>query len=270
MLSVDGANFFRRLNGYKFPRLGGTANNAFYKLMPDEFVGDLFPHIKAPLKKSDLTQRSTYWQGSRFEYPTAQILQGWINSDTTHFFDVGSNYGFFSYWMLSQSPEIQVYAFEPNPVTYALVKRIITDNNLHRMQAWNLGLSNESAQLELHPGVEDSGHSTFGNNPQLPGKNVALVEVCPFVEWLKRANLTLPPRPSWIAKIDVEGFEMKVLLGMEEALRAKAFQGLVVEVNAYTLEFCQSSIEEVLTFIQSCGYKRIPPLEHGNAFFVPA
>jgi hypothetical protein len=43
----------------------------------------------------DGTQKTTYWQGARYEHPAARILANWIR-DGAVFFDIGANYGFFS------------------------------------------------------------------------------------------------------------------------------------------------------------------------------
>jgi hypothetical protein len=128
-----------------------------------------------------------------------------------------------------------------------------------------------SGKLSLHPGTDDSGHSTFGNHPGLKDSPVKNVEVMTFSKWLGTAGLTIPSRPSWIAKIDVEGFEMKVLAGMEDALKQRAFQGVVIEINAFTLGFCGAVPVDIFRFMKSCGYKRCDISDRsGNAFFIPA
>jgi len=268
---VKTMNGLRRRLGYRFPRLGIQAMNLFYKSMPDSFEADLFPRIHAVLNKNDLTQRSTYWQGSRFEYPTPSIMDSWITPETTHFFDIGSNYGFFSFWMISRNPSLSVHAFEPNPMTFATISAIKKENALGQLHLWNIGLGDVSGKLSLHPGSDDSGHSTFGNHPGLKSASLTDIQVMTFSEWLRTTNLTLPLKPSWIAKIDVEGFEMKVLSGLEEALKNKAFQGVVIEINSFTLGFCGASPDDIFRFMKTCGYKRCDISDRsGNAFFIPA
>ncbi len=265
------AEFLRRLGGYHFPPLGRAVFEGFFRLLPAVAEVELFPGLRAELDFRDATMRGTYWQGSRFERPTAQILAKWAKAGGTHFFDIGSNYGFFSYWMLTSSPSVQVHAFEPNPRTLARVEEIKRRNGLARMTAWNLGLSDSAARLLLHAGVSDSGHSTFGAHPEIGDKSIAEVEVLPFQAWLERAGLSLPPAPRWIAKIDVEGFEAKVLRGLIPSLQARAFVGVAIEMNAFTLGFCGSSPEEVRDIFRTCGYRALEDLgtESGNEFFVP-
>ena len=172
--------------------------------------------------------------------------------------------------MLSQSKALAVHSFEPNPATLDLVQLIKSRNRLKELHPWNMGLGDVSGNLSLHPGTEDSGHSTFGNHPELHTLPIANIRVMPFIEWLTEAGIAIPKRPSWIAKIDVEGFELKVLQGMEPALRSRAFQGIVIEVNEFTLKFCNASPKEVLDFLASCGYRQVFSAQCGNAFFIPA
>ena len=270
------AEFLRRRLGYRFPPLGGAAFRAAFRLLPPVAGVELLPGVRAELNFADATMRATYWQGSRFEHPTPAVLLQWARSGATHFFDIGSNYGWFSYWLASQSPALDVHAFEPNPRTFARIEAILAANSaaLGRMRAWNLGLSDEAGRLVLHPGHEDSGHSTFGAHPDLIGSggDIAEVEVQTFDQWRRIVGLELPPVPRWLAKLDVEGFEAKVLRGMAEALAARAFAGLVVEMNEFTLGFCGSSPAEVMSLLSSHGYRRRKDIgpESGNAFFEPA
>jgi len=70
-------NKLRKLFGYKFPRLGKIASGLFFKLMNDNVRCELFPNIFVELNLQDLTQRSTFWMGDRFEYPTSQVFKTW-------------------------------------------------------------------------------------------------------------------------------------------------------------------------------------------------
>lgn len=260
----------RRLCGYRFPPLGGFAFRASFRLMPRRANVELVPGIRADLDFSDATMRATYWQGGRFEHPTGKVLNQLASAGATRFFDIGSNYGFFSYWVLAHSPRIEVYAFEPNPRTFKTIESIKAANSLSRLHPCNIGLGDLRTRLRLHPGEADSGHSTFGPHPGLADCSSSEIDVVPFDEWRKDAGILLPTEPSWIAKIDVEGFEVRVLRGMAETLRAKAFAGLVVEVNEFTLGFCNSTPAELRATLSEFGYRELAfGAKSGNAFFVP-
>jgi FkbM family methyltransferase len=213
---------------------------------------ELVPGIMARLDLQDGIQRATYWQGRRFERGIIAELCQWGHR-ATHFFDIGSNYGFISFWVGHECPRLEVHAFEPNPTAYAALARIRDDNRLDRIHAWNLGLSDGIGRLMLRTGTEDSGHSTFGAHPEL--RPDAEVAVTTFEAWRQEQGLSWPARPQWMAKIDVEGFELKVLRGMEAALRRRAFVGLVVEINPFTQRFCGTRPREVMAWLVECGYE---------------
>lgn len=95
--------------------------------------------------------------------------------------------------------------------------------------------------------------------------------------WRSETGIPLPSRPSWIAKLDVEDWELRVLRGMSEALHAHAFACLAVELNPYTLAFSGTSVTEVQNELSKTGYERIGGLvnghdvsSHPNGFFVLA
>jgi FkbM family methyltransferase len=267
-------DLFRRCFGYKFPRLGAAANNWFFKLSPRFADVQLFPGIALGLDFRDLTQRTTYWQGSRFEYPTAHILAEWGKRGATTFFDIGANYGFFSYWMLSNFPRLDIYSFEPTPAVYQIIEKAKERNNLANLRPQALGLSDKAETLSLHLGVTDSGHSTFGDHPELGNAASVQVPVLPFDEWRETQGIPLPSAPQWIAKIDVEGFELRVLNGMAGSLKARAFIGLAVEMNEFTMEFSGTEAGQILGLMEAHGYRLRHPLgaykTNANAFFIPS
>ena len=268
--------FARRRFGYGFPSLGRAAFDLAFKIAPENVRTELLPGIFATLDLSDEVQRATYWQGERFEKPTLPVLNQWIDEGATLFFDIGSNYGFFCFALLARHPGLKAHAFEPNPVTFSHLSEIKAENHLDRLDTWNLGLGDRNATLPLRLGVSDSGHSTFGDHPQLRADMNEVVEVLDFETWRRRACVELPEPGKWVAKIDVEGFEMKVLEGLRPALEARAFRGLAVEINNFTLGFCGSQPEDIYSYMEDLGYHGLTrvdgPLRRrftGNEFFVP-
>jgi FkbM family methyltransferase len=267
-------DWVRRTLGYRFPPLGSAASQFVTQALPAHVETELFPGVRAELDLNDGTQRSTYWQGERAEYPTAPVLHAWARAGATAFFDIGANYGFFTFMMASRHPSLDLYAFEPHPVTFSRLDGIRRANALSRVRTFNIGLGNEPALLTLHPGVSDAGHSTFLDHPELHD-GIDQVLVRPFDDWRRDQCLPLPRRPSWIAKIDVEGFEVSVIEGMWQALRARAFIGLVVEVLPFTLALGGRAPADVVNALGAAGYVPATPrtdrrMRTDNLFFVPA
>jgi FkbM family methyltransferase len=248
----------------------------FRTLLPASGEVELAPGLRTVLDFSDETQRVTYWQGWRYEAPTPQILTAWTAASGSVFFDIGANYGFYSYLVAAHSPSAHIHAFEPNEKMASVISQTRGRNGLDRLEIHTVGLSDEASELELHLGDADSGHATFGDHPMLAAGR-AKAAVVPFDDWRRQNGLALPDGPRWVAKLDVEGFELKVLRGMHEALGAQAFRGLAVEMNEYTLEFCQTTAAEIDAFLVERGYRKLvtgtPPEQLAgvhNDFYVPA
>lgn len=268
------ADAIRRAGGHKFPPLGAAAYRAFFRWAPRRLHTELLPGVQATLDLTEGTQQATYWLGDRFEAPTPAVLRGWTAPAGSVFFDIGSNYGWFSLFLSVAHPGLTVHAFEPNPETFARLDHIAEENGLRGIRRWRLALGEAAGEAELHPGIEDSGHSTLGDHPDLKSTGGFRVQVQPFDAWREEAGLALPPDPSWVAKIDVEGFELRVLRGMAGALRARAFRGLAIEFLESTLAFCDTSPDELIAFLAEVGYREqdfgADPARTANRFFVPA
>ena len=266
--------------GYRFPPSGKLIYRMVTKCLSPEIDAELFPGIRVRLRLADNTQKATYWQGARFEKPTPQILADWGKNGAAAFFDIGANYGFFSYWMHWQCPDLQIYAFDPHPDNAHVLSQTGERNRLDRLHSYPVALGERAGTATLHHGVEDSGFSTLGAHPRLTGSPTSVVEVIPFDAWLDREHMSLPRSPAWVAKIDVEGYELRVLHGMERALRARAFKGLCIEINEFTLGFCGTQPQSIRDYLGGMGYRpldgaaaaRHGPLRPacGNEFFTLA
>jgi FkbM family methyltransferase len=229
----------------------------------------LFPGIAVRVDLRQDVARSTWWSGRRYEAPTPQVLARWLNQGASHFFDVGANCGYFSY--LAHASGAEVHAFEPRADLIQQLRAAKVVNTLERLHPHRLGLSDQTGELPLHYIESETSYSTFGPHPDLL-RQTEPVQLMAFDEWRRQAGIELPSEPRWVAKIDVEGFEANVLRGMTESLRHKAFVGLAVELNAYTLAFCGSSIAEVTALLQETGYTMERTEGESrilNRFFVP-
>lgn len=238
--------------------------------LPRHIEVEVFRGVRVPIDLHQGVQRQSWWAGRRYEAPTVDVLRQW-SADATHFFDIGANYGFYAYFAAAHTGA-EVYAFEPNPDLHRLMVDVKARNAMARLHPRQLGLSDEAAILPLHVCATDLGWSTFGEHPdQWPvGTEAAMTT---FDAWREQEGIALPDGPEWVAKIDVEGFELKALQGMRAALEVQAFRGLAVELNEFTLRFCGATIHEVTSLLGATGYREVRPGRRANRslnrFFVP-
>lgn len=261
----------RRRNRYAMPRTGDLLHRAVTAGLPEQVDVELLPGIDIELDLRQDVQRRSWWQGARYEHPTTAIFDDWA-STATHVFDVGANYGFFALRaMYAGCPE--VHAFEPHPDLHRRLQSAAERNGLAGLHAHHLGLSDEPGLLTFNIRDTELGHGSFGPRSWADGRTCE-VPVAAFDDWRRSQELELPDGPRWVLKVDVEGFEHRVLRGMEGALAAAAFLGIIVELNELTLRSCGSSSAQVLELLLDSGYVEVEVQTDvdgmRNAFLVPS
>jgi FkbM family methyltransferase len=281
---IEALEKLRQWLGYRFPPLGPAAFKFFRSLSKGKSIQSrFFQNLTVPIDFSDTIQSAAYWRGSRYEKPTPQLICKLTGEHKlSHFFDIGANFGFFSYYVKSSIPAVHVFAFEPGPLNYSKMMQVKEINSLTGFDPQNIGLGDTNSNLTFNLTLSDSGHSTFGTNPLYSGDPSMVkqiqVEVKKFDDWRREKAVPLPNTPKWIAKIDVEGFELKALQGMTEALKTRAFKALCIEINYHTLGFFSVQSTQIFDFMRSFGYEafdenlqRTAPLngpEMRNVFFI--
>lgn len=148
--------------------------------------------------------------------------------------DCGANVGMYTIWAAA-TRGTQVFAFEPEAQNYGLLNRNIQLNKLEALvHAFCLGLSDTSGLSVLHM-----------NDMRVGGSCHAVGEALDFKLQPLRANFVQGcvvsrlddliaegaiPVPTHI-KIDVDGFEHKVVEGARRTLRNPAVKSLLIEIN---------------------------------------
>jgi FkbM family methyltransferase len=165
-------------------------------------------------------------------------------------FDIGANIGIFTMAVKLKAPEAAVYAFEPIPETFQVLKQ-------------NVGLlgCSDTHLFNMALGSQDQGEQTFTFFPIMPGNSTSLpalkAEQRPAAEQIfgKEAmdlfwqvetrtaqvrTLSSVIREQRIArvdflKIDVEGSEISVLDGIEE-MHWGLFKQIAIETHSAKLQ----------------------------------
>lgn len=134
--------------------------------------------------------------------------------------DIGANIGYFT--LLSArliGKKGRVYSFEPEPVNYNLLLKNINLNSYDNVVPLNKAVSNVKGMVRLYLSDSDTGAHTLRHNPS-GGKFVTthsgkFVEVESIIldEFFEGKGHAIN-----VIKLDVEGAEMAVLLGMDKIL----------------------------------------------------
>ena len=147
-----------------------------------------------------------------------------------------------------------VYGFEPDPVNYSSCIENIKLNNISNVLVGNIGLGDQDATLNM---VVQTPLNRGGNRIKSKSDNdeveQKLVKVTALDNWVdKNKNISKID----LIKIDVEGYEMKVLQGARQTI--KTFKPtLFIELDDNNLREQNSSAKELIGVLLNFGYNNI-------------
>jgi len=158
-----------------------------------------------------------------------------------NFFDVGANYGYYSFLITNINKSSTAYAFEPNP--YAL--KILNLNKNERIKVIPYAIGGENKKIKF-----ERGHfmNSLATNIILNEQNKDFIEVemITLDNFCSKNNVI----PDFI-KIDVEKIESEVIKGGINLLKScHPILTLEIYLNERFIEY-----EEVLEILKSIGYK---------------
>jgi FkbM family methyltransferase len=211
-----------------------------------------------PLDLGLWSNRASFFLGRYYDLPTQLALMALLRPGDT-FVDIGANQGMIS--LLASrlvGTSGKVVAFEPNPAPRAKFEATLARNAISNVVLHPVGLGDAAAVLELRVPRMNSGEGSFG----VPDYNEADMETIPC-QVLPGDELLGAVTPRLI-KIDVEGYELHVLRGLEATLaRARPF--LITELISKHLANAGVRLETLTDFLGERGFKafRLHLRSHG-------
>ncbi|MBX7219084.1 MAG: FkbM family methyltransferase [Blastocatellia bacterium] len=201
------------------------------------------------LNLADWSERMTFFLGRYYELDIQLLLQALLKPGE-RFVDIGANIGMIMLQAAAIVTESgSVECFEPNPECIAVLKETLRSNRLPQVTLHEMGLADTATTFRLNL---TSDHT--GTGSMTAYQDEALVQRSYEVEVkvgdeVLRAN----PQPVKLLKIDVEGFEYKVLKGLTQTLTQwRPF--VVTEFVQEHLERGGSSRAQVADFMCRLGY----------------
>jgi FkbM family methyltransferase len=168
-------------------------------------------------------------------------------------YDIGAHIGLVTMFFSKVSGKNgKVLSFEPNPQSYSFIKTNVELNRISNVQIFNIGLGEKKDKRKLVFNPYFSGTGSMDKEIQKDMRNkdniikTIEVEVDSLDSIIEVKNL---PKPDMV-KLDVEGMEYFVLLGMKKTL-SKDAPSLFIEIHGGTNKNKIANSKRILDFLDS-------------------
>jgi|SRR5271166_521811 len=246
---------FRELPGwgrlYEWLGAGGLDNkNPHWHGAPIRIARGKIHGYLMELDLSDDLDRGVYFLGRYYDLDLQLLLDAILSPGDT-FVDVGANAGYVVLHAASRvGPQGRVIAFEPQPQCCRKLRRNLELNGIRHVELHNcaLGEREDKLKLKMLGGTSIMSALCIDETDEKNVRDEIEVEVLrgdDLVSDRVVGNLML--------KVDVEGFELYVLRGLEHSI-GRYRPPILIEVVPRYLRRAGTSVDEQFAFFNDCSY----------------
>jgi FkbM family methyltransferase len=154
------------------------------------------------------------------EYTDMGFLLHFLRESDT-FIDIGANVGVYTV-LASAVKKAQTISVEPIPTTFSHLIENIRVNKIEKLVTpYNIGLGDEETESVFTTSLDVVNHVITKADQSLDTIKVQI----------KKLDNLISKKIPVLIKIDVEGYETKVLQGAENLLSDKRLKGIIIELN---------------------------------------
>lgn len=217
---------------------------------PIMLMDDLKIHL--PLFYVDHIQKTIYQTGTFYEISTLQFLKKTYGNFNTCI-DIGSNIGNHVLFYCSQLSSSEVYAFEPNEINRDILNKNIELNHFqHKVTVFDKAIGESNGKgIQKDFSLANTGMNRIEKTTDATENTIDIVTLDSYN--VKSVDFI---------KIDVEGFEVPVLLGSKETI--------LNNKPVVMIEVFEKNMIVVKEIMQSLNYELKFTIEEHNLIFEPA
>lgn len=249
--------------GYLFKvfKISSIEDYSLWKSAPTKTVRHSWHNYLMKLDISNWSERHTYFLGRYYDLPL-QLAMSRALKVGDRFVDIGTNIGMITLHaagLVGDSGHID--SFEPNPECCQRIKELLELNNIGHVKLHEVGLSDVPDTLTLSVKSEHSGMGTLTLPSDIEDEIISKKFQVPV--FVGDDILMQNSQPIKFVKIDVEGFEFRVLKGLKQTL--KTWNPIVVTEVSWTpvvqteesskcLDNVATNTVEIYRFMKQVGY----------------
>jgi len=174
--------------------------------------------------------------------------------------DIGSSMGLFSIFASHATGYGgKVYAFEPEPKSYKLLKKNCKLNKLENLILFDFALGDVNSESYIYSSKEECASHSLIPGPNLSTKGIP-VRIYTGDHLVEEKKVPLPN----VVKIDVEGAESKVLNGMHGIFSDPRCRFLLLEVHPEKLLNIRKSPADIRSNLLDSGFTITKEIERGS------
>jgi len=162
--------------------------------------------------------------------------------------DIGANRGEYSELLLNTFPKAEIHAFEPAVKTFKLLDSRL--GGRANVSTYNFALGNMDGSVHLYK--ENAIARIASLTPLDVTKDHLTEEIA--IRRLDSIFPTLNVEQINLAKIDVEGHEMDVLMGAEEVIRSGKINNVQFELGEFSID-TRTTLKSFFTFFGDYQYE---------------
>src|SRR3989338_724867 len=183
--------------------------------------------------------RTAYFYGA-YEKENLELLRRFLDERSV-VLDMGANTGHHS--LFFSSIEAEVHAFEPFPEFVAIIRERIRENRIHNIHVHPVGLGDTDEFITYYKAVGDNlglgsffrEHAREKDDKNTPAEKLPIRAADRYISNMQLKRID-------VIKIDVEGYEKKVLEGLQRTL--KKYRPIVMMEFSRTTQQSFSTLQE--------------------------
>ncbi len=165
----------------------------------------------------------------------------------SHFFDIGANSGYFSFYFAKKFKNLKVIAFEPNKDAYSKFRKTLIKNSFKNIKIYCFGLSNVDMKKKMitwyKHGVARTNSTILNSSHDKKNSKIFKADFKAGDKYIQLKKKKI------FIKIDVESHELNVLRGLIKNLKNNKCMILV--------EIGKNNFNEVNNFLIKNNYQKI-------------